>query len=151
MTENEPHSPMLDHFNKKRDERLREAELVWPVLVEAGLLDGMAVILDFVLYGRDEQAAKALAQQIKQTYLVSIAPIANEGWMIAGTTRPYGSKLTESSHRDWVRFMCELGTSHGYVLSAWTLEAPELQTKVSSAAFEAGAGGTSGLTDSRSR
>jgi hypothetical protein len=145
MTENPPPSPppsppssaLSAHLDAAHANRLREAGPVWATFVGAGFQDGMAVLLDFVLYGRDEPAARALGAQIEKTYRVAIEPVAGEGWMVTGTTRPYASRLTEASHRDWVQFLCELGTRHGCVFSAWIVESPELEIRVSSAAFEA--------------
>jgi hypothetical protein len=128
---------MTDYLDAAHANRLREAGPVWATFAGAGFQDGMAVVLDFVLYGRDEQAARALGTEIEKTYRVTLAPVAGEGWMVTGTTRPYASRLTEASHRDWVQYMADLGTRHGCVFSAWIVESPELEIRVTSAAFEA--------------
>jgi hypothetical protein len=140
MNEPELPSPLSDPLDAKREARLREADHVWATFAGAGFKDGMVALLDFVLYGRDEQAATALREQVQATYRVTVTPLEGTGWMVTGTTRPFGSRLTAASHKDWVRFMCELGRPHGYVFSAWIVESPELEIRVSSAAFEATAG-----------
>ena len=134
----EPGVEPAAHDRPGHRQRLAEAPQVWSALAAGGFRDGMIALLDFVLYGRDGRSAQAIADQIRTTYAVSVSELPGEGWMVSGSTAPYGSALTQARHAEWVQYLCELATAHGFVFSAWAVEAPALSLKVTSASFDAG-------------
>ncbi len=138
MTDDTSDAALLAHLDARHRQRLAEAPQVWSALADGGFRDGMIALLDFVLYGRDEQAARAIAERIRATYLVTVTELPGQGWMLNGTTAPYGSALTQARHTEWVQYLCELATAHGFVFSAWAVEAPALTLKVTSASFDPG-------------
>lgn len=138
MTEPHLETALQAHLDARHRQRLAEAPQVWSALAAGGFRDGMIALLDFVLYGRDGRAAQAIADQIRATYAVSVSELPGEGWMVSGTTAPYGSALTQARHAEWVQYLCELATAHGFVFSAWAVESPALTLKVTSASFDAG-------------
>lgn len=129
---------LIAHLEARHRQRLAEASQVWAQLAAAGVQDGAVAVLDFVLYGRDGHGAQAIADEIRRTYAVTVSELPGEGWMVNGTTAPYGSALTQARHEQWVQYLCELATRHGFVFSAWAVEVPSLALKVPSAAFDAG-------------
>jgi hypothetical protein len=136
----EPDSAAQDYFDRKRAARLAEAGHLWPELVHAGFQDDMVLLLDFVLFGRDEAGARALAAQVAKTYGTDVAALPEGGWRVVGTTRPYGARFTETRLRDWVAFVADLAAAHGLVFSVWAVEAPALGVSFTSEAFGADAG-----------
>lgn len=133
------HDPaLLAHLEARHRQRLAEAPQVWAKLAAAGVNDGAIAVLDFVLYGRDGQAAQAIADETRRTYAVTVSELPGDGWMVNGSTAPYGSALTQERHEQWVQYLCELATRHGFVFSAWAVEVPAFGLKVPSAIFDAG-------------
>lgn len=123
-----------DYYERKKQERIREASKVWAQLRTAGTTDSTLLALDFVHFGNSRSGIEALARQLSEHYEVRIASRENEAgyWLLEGTTRPYAVTLTEHAHLEWVEFMADVARSHGCVFSGWVVEAPSLSVRCNS-------------------
>jgi hypothetical protein len=135
MTEPDPAAAAQAFFDRKRADRLAEAGHLWPELVHAGFRDDMVLLLDFLLFGREEAGARALAAAVAQTYGTEVSALPDGGWRVVGTTRPYGARFDETRLRDWVAYLADLAAAHGMVFSVWAVEAPALGVSFTSEAF----------------
>ncbi|HZH44589.1 MAG TPA: hypothetical protein VEY50_10960 [Lysobacter sp.] len=120
------------YYDRKRNERLQEADAVWRRLAAAGVSEDTVLVIDFTHFGADRTHAEALAQQLSEHYATSLEPGPDGYWLVKGTTRPYGVSLTEDQHRDWVDFMCDAARPHGCVFSTWTVDVHPHGPRVSS-------------------
>lgn len=124
-------------FARTLDARLQELQRLWAALEQGGFRDGMILVLDFTLFGPDADAAAAIAARLEGTYQTEVRALEPGGWMLVGTTRPYGSRFTQAKLRDWVRFVADLAAAHGFVFSLWSVEVPATGAVLASEQFEA--------------
>ena len=128
----EPQKTWQEYYAEKRKQRLKEGISLWQSLISAGVTQEAILALDFLHFSSSEDGAIRLAEQLSENYEISLSE--RDGyWYIEGTTRPYGIKLTEQEHMDWVKFMSDVAQSHGCVFSTWSIEAPELDKTFDSA------------------
>ena len=126
------------YAQRKRAERLSEAEQVWRALVAAGGDDDTVLAVDFVHFGPSRAQVEALSEQLSENYTVAVEDGPEGYWLLKGTSRPYGLTLSAADHMAWVGFMCDVAGSHGCVFSTWSLAAPALALTITSDAFEGG-------------
>jgi N-acetyl-alpha-D-muramate 1-phosphate uridylyltransferase len=118
-------------------QRLAEAEVLWKQMSNSGLTEDTIIALDFTHFGKSEEDAAALANQLSENYKVEVIPAQEDGyWYVKGTTRPHGITLTEEQHAGWVEFMADVAQSHSCVFSTWSLESPALSMKFESERVE---------------
>jgi hypothetical protein len=128
----------LDYAQRKRAERLAEADAVWRALEAAGGNAETVLAVDFVHFGPTQAHVNGLREQLSENYTVATEQGPQGYWLLKGTTRPYGITLSPADHLAWVGFLCDVAESHGCVLSTWSLTAPALSLTVSSEAFDVG-------------
>lgn len=122
-----------EYYERKKLQRLEEAEVLWKQMSDAGLTGDTVLALDFMHFGQSEEDAAALAKQLSENYEIEVIPAQEDGyWYVKGTTRPHGITLTEEQHVGWVEFMANVAQSHRCVFSTWLLESPSLSMKFES-------------------
>lgn len=136
MTTEDPQRVWSEYRERKKRQRLSEASMMLPVMKEAGVNDSTILAVDFVFFGPSRSGADALAQVLSEHYAVSVTTGGEGYWLVNGTTRPYGSSMTDEQHLEWVEFMVDLGNSHACVFSTWSIEAPALAKRFDSEQFE---------------
>lgn len=136
MVNEEAQHVWQDYYQRKKRERLSEASMLWQVIEQAGVGDSTILAVDFVFFGSSKSDADALARALSDHYTTTVVSGSDGYWILNGTTRPYGSTLTQAQHLEWVEFMVDLGSSHACVFSTWSLEAPSLATRFDSEQFE---------------
>ena len=104
----------------------RVKEFMIALLVLETMLIGMFTALDFVLFSPSRESAGPLCSDLAEHYAVEVVPGTQGYWLVKGTTRPYGSNLTQDQHMEWVVFMADLARSHGCVFSTWSFEVPSM-------------------------
>jgi hypothetical protein len=128
----------FQYAQRKRAERLSEANQVWNALVAGGAGAETVLAVDFVSFGPSQAQIESLRQQLAENYTVTSECGPDEYWLLKGTTRPYGITLSAADHLNWVGFMSDVAASHGCVFSTWSLSVPSLSLTISSEAFEGG-------------
>lgn len=134
--ETEAQNAWAEYVQRKRAERLYEAEQVWSTLVAGGVDAETVLAIDFVHFGPSAVHVENLRAELAENCTVTTESSSDGYWLLKGTTRPYGVTLTAEDHRAWVDFMCDVAASHGCVFSTWSLNAPGLDLTVTSEAFE---------------
>lgn len=129
---------LVEYEQRKRAERLSEADQVWSALVAAGVDAETILAIDFVHFGPSQAHVENLREQLAENCTVATESGSDGYWLLKGTTRPYGVTLSAEDHLAWVDFMCLVASSHGCVFSTWSLSAPSLNITISSEAFEGG-------------
>jgi len=130
MSDDDPQKFSEDFYQKKEDQRLSEAFLMWRKLHKAGVTNTTFLAVDFVHFGRSQESVECLAKQLSENYEIKIVPGNESGyWFVQGTTRPYSITLDEYQHYNWVVFMVDTAKSHGCIFSSWALEAPSAGIK----------------------
>lgn len=127
-----------EYEQRKRAERLAEADQVWRALAAGGVDAETVLAIDFVHFGPSQAHVEGLAGQLAENCTVTTESGPGGYWLLKGTTRPYGVTLSAEDHLAWVDFMCGIASDHGCVFSTWSLSAPSLSLTVSSEAFEGG-------------
>ena len=135
--ETDAQNTWAEYVQRKRAERLYEADQVWSALVAGGVDSETILAIDFVHFGPSEERVENLRAELAENCTATTESGPDGYWLLKGTTRPYGVTLTAEDHRAWVEFMCEVASSHGCVFSTWSLNAPALDLTVTSEAFEA--------------
>ncbi len=133
----DPQKTWADYYERKKDQRLSEASLMWKELHKAGVSSETVLALDFLHFGNSKEGVESLARQLSENYEIKIVADDEPGyWFIQGTTRPYGITLDGEKHSNWVGFMADVAQSHSCVFSSWALEAPSLGVKFNSEDIE---------------
>lgn len=125
-----------DYYQRKKRERLSEASKMASMMEQAGADESTILAVDFVFFGSSRADVDSLAQALSEHYTTRIESGSDGYWIVNGTTRPYGSTMTQEQHLEWVEFMVDLGSSHACVFSTWTLEATSLAKRFDSEQFE---------------
>lgn len=128
----------VEYRQRKRAERLSEADQVWSALAAGGVNAETVLAIDFVHFGPSQAHVEGLRQELAENCTVTTEAEPDGYWLLKGTTRPYGLTLSAADHIAWVDFMCNVAASHNCVFSTWSLSAPSLGLTVSSEAFEGG-------------
>lgn len=136
--DSESQQTWLQYAQRKRAERLSEADQVWSALVAGGCGAETVLAIDFVHFGPSQTHVEGLRRELCKNCTVATESGPQGYWLLKGTTRPYGVTLSAAEHIAWVGYMCDVAQSHGCVLSTWSLSAPSLSLTVSSEAFEGG-------------
>ena len=135
----DPQKTWADYYERKKDQRLSEASLMWKELHKAGVSSETVLALDFLHFGNSKEGVESLARQLSENYEIKIVADDEPGyWFIQGTTRPNGITLDGEQHSNWVAFMADVAQSHSCVFSSWALEAPSLGVKFNSENIESG-------------
>ncbi|MFP7723626.1 hypothetical protein [Lysobacter sp. A3-1-A15] len=134
----EAHKAWDEYVQRKRTERLSEAVQVWSALVAGGVDAETVLAIDFVHFGPSQARVENLRGELAENCTVTTESGSDGYWLLKGTTRPYGVTLSADDHLAWVDFMCQVASSHGCVLSTWSLNAPSLDLIVSSEDFDGG-------------
>lgn len=127
-----------EYRQRKRAERLFEADQVWSALAAGGADSETVLAIDFVHFGGSQAQIERLGQQLAENCTVTTEPGPSGYWLLKGTTRPYGVTLSATDHLAWVEFMCDVAADHGCVFSTWSLSAPSLDLTINSETFEGG-------------
>ena len=132
----DPRQTWSDYHDRKKAERLSEADALWQAMRAAGVDEAVVLALDFVCFGPARPDADGLARQLSENYHVRVDAAKEPGYYtVTGTTRPHGITLDAQRLKDWVAFMADVARSHACVFSEWTLEAPALRKAFRSAEF----------------
>lgn len=69
---------------------------------------------------------RQLADQLSENYNMTVSQQDESGyWQAEGTTRLHGIDGMDAARCiAWVKFMCDVAHSHGYVFSKWRLTDP---------------------------
>lgn len=127
MPDQDPQEIWSDYYQRIKARRLREADILWSEMREAGVTDETLLALDFLHFSNVRKDAESLLQQLSENYSVEMEEAKQESyWYIKGTTRPEGIYLSRDQHAAWVKFMADVARSHACVFSTWSLEAPSL-------------------------
>lgn len=127
-----------EYLQRKRAERLREADQLWDAFEQAGGGDASVLAIDFVHVSPLRERADSIQSQLSENYAVTLEPASDGYWLVKGTTRPYGNTLSRASHSAWVEFMCDVAESHGAFFSSWGLECPAHGITLSSEGLDGG-------------
>lgn len=136
MTDQDPEEIWKTFYDKKKAQRLAEAEELWSQMENAGVTEETVMALDFVHFGNDKKGIDALRDQLSENYNVTSSAADNGYWYVNGTTRPEGINLSKEQHIGWVEFMADVAQSYACVFSTWSLEAPELNASFLSESIE---------------
>ena len=126
MTEEKAQQTWEEYYAEIKSRRITESKVIWKEMVKTGVNSDTTLALDFELFSSEEKGAKLALEQLSENYEAKINFDESTGyWMIQGTTRPYGIKLSEEDYNNWIIFMCDVAQSHGCVFSTWNLENPK--------------------------
>lgn len=115
-----------------------EASVLWGKISKDGFSTSQTVALDFVFFSEKKVDAEKLAKVLSGSYTVRIVPANDPGyWLIKGTTRPYGKKLSADDWQGWIEFMVATGFENNCVFSTWAVYDPTSKRSWSSEEIEA--------------
>jgi len=137
MTDNDPQKTWSEYYQRIKNRRAEEAEILWGELISAGATEETVLALDFLHFSNSRENADSLAEQLSENYSVEVKQAPEKDyWQIIGTTRPNGISLSKEQHSNWVDFMTDVSQSHACVFSTWSLEAPSLNKHFHSEAID---------------
>ena len=132
MNNQDPEKLWDEYYQRKKLQRIEEANILIKQLSDSGVKEETVLALDFVHFAKNKKDAESLAQQLSENYSIDLVAGENDVWYINGTSRPYGITLSPDQHLKWVEFMADVAQSYACVFSTWALEAPSLKVKFSS-------------------
>lgn len=126
-----------DYYQRKKVQRLEEADALWERMRLAGVRADTDLVVDFLMFGTSREAVEALASQLSENYQVEVSEDARPGyWLANATTRLYAIALADGQLNAWVNFVADVAQSHACVFSTWKMEAPALGQSFLSEQFE---------------
>lgn len=128
----------IDYIQRKRAERLFEAEQIWSALSTGGVDSETVLAIDFVHFGPSQAQVESLGRHLAENCTITTEKGPGDYWLLRGTTRPYGLTLSAADHLAWVEFMCDVAADYGCTFSTWSMTAPSLDLTISSETFEGG-------------
>ena len=64
----DPQKTWADYYERKKDQRLSEASLMWKELHKAGVSSETVLALDFLHFGNSKEGVESLARQLSENY-----------------------------------------------------------------------------------